>query len=198
MGLEEKVRSIKVTTAAIMGLVIALLYYLAFFDDGSQRKNQIIRVEKDLASLNQEMLTLEKTFVDAKRLVELAKELGESINKVLKYIPEELTDTEVVKSLSIAARAVGAKIVGIRSRSRSAQQNNELYDELPVVVELVGTYGQVVAFLARLTHVERIYTVRDMKFNVISGDKDSKDSKVRFTTTVVGYKYKGILKEEKK
>ena len=191
MGLVDRIKSMKVVNAALIGLVLSGVYYLSFFDSGKQMKAQVAQVDRELSSLKQEIVDLEEAFIDAERLHQVAAELGASINKVLKYIPEKLTDSEVVKNLSTSARAVGAKIVGIRSKSQSTRQDNDFYDELPVVVELVGTYGQIMSFLSRLTQVERIYTVRDMVFSV---QRQTDDAEVKFTTTVVGYKYKGNRK----
>lgn len=193
MGLADKIKSMTTTKAAIIGVIIAGVYYLLAFDSGEERKNTIAIIDKELTSLNQETTKLEKTSVDAQRFVDLARELGASINKIVKYIPEELTDAEIVKNLSVSARSVGAKIIGIKSRSRSVKQQHDFYDELPVVVELIGTYGQIMAFLSQLTQVERIYTVKNMSFAL---QRREERSDIKFTTTVVGYKYKGNNEDE--
>ena len=193
MGLADKIKSMTTTKAAIIGVIITGVYYLLAFDSGEERKNTIASIDKELTSLNQETTKLEKTSVDAQRFVDLARELGASINKIVKYIPEELTDAEIVKNLSVSARSVGAKIIGIKSRSRSVKQQHDFYDELPVVVELIGTYGQIMAFLSQLTQVERIYTVKNMSFAL---QRREERSDIKFTTTVVGYKYKGNNEDE--
>lgn len=187
MGLADRIKNMSALKAAIIGLAMAGVYYFFFFNSGANKKSQIVGVENELSALKKEAVNIEKTFSDAKRLKSLIGELGKSIDKVVKYIPEEFTEAEIVKNLSHSARLSGAKIVGIKSRSGKGGKSHEFYDELSVGVDLFGTYGQIMDFLARLTQIERIFTVRDMTF--VRQQRDGK-SEVKFSTVVVGYRYK--------
>ncbi len=188
MGLTEKIQSMTALKAGVIGLGIAGAYYILLFNDGGETARRIASTEEELKKMSREISILEGTFTDASRLTKIAEEMGESMNRVAKYIPEKLTDSELVKNLSSAARAVGAKVVSISSKSR-VDSSSGLYVEIPVGIELVGTYGQMMSFLAQLTQGERIYTVKNMSYATYRGESRTSGSEVKLSATVVGYTY---------
>ena len=189
MSLVDKIKSMSAIQSLVVGLAIGLLFYFLVFDTGSSQRGKIQSMDNELNSLKGELSDLEKAVIDADKLGQLVKEMGENISNLVKYIPEKLTGSEIVKDLSISARSVGAKITGVRvqSNSRIKGQGNSIYEPIPVEVELEGAFHEVMSFLSQLTKIERIYTLEDMSFSV--GRQDSNKSKIRFVTTVVGYKY---------
>ena len=188
MPLIEKIRSMSPTQATIVGFVLALLFYLLFFDSGVSQKREIGSVTKEIGELNKELVALEKAVIDADKLNRLIEQVGEGVSKLSKYIPEKLTDTDVVKDLSTSARSVGATVVGVRVKSNARSNDSDVYDLVSVEVELRGIFDEIMAFLSQLTKIDRIYTLEDMFFSVKKqiGSK----SEVSFKTTVVGYRYR--------
>ena len=195
MGWADQLKSMRPLNAAIVGLVCGIVYYATFFDNGQKERDSLIAADKELAQLREQLGQLEKTLLDAQKLEKAEIELGASITKVINYIPENLTYSEMVRSLSEAARAVSADI-GYKRSSQNAKQGG-FYDEISVDVDLLGTFQQIVSFLSQLTKVDRIYTVDKMNFiaqPVTRSDRGS-EIKVKFTTTVVGYKYRTPKKD---
>lgn len=195
MSVIEKIKSMPPTQAAIIGFVLALLFYLLFFDSGVSQKREISAVTKEIGELNRELVALEKAVVDADKLYRLIEQVGESINKLSKYIPEKLTDSDVVKDLSTSARSVGATVVGVRVKSSAKSNDNDIYDRVSVEVELRGVFDEIMAFLSQLTKIDRIYTLEDMIFSIKK--QGGNKSEVNFKTTVVGYRYRPDKGEDK-
>ena len=190
----EKIKSMPPIQAAIIGFVLALIFYLLWFDSGVSQKRQISSITKDIGVLSNELVTLEKAVVDADKLNRLIEQVGEGVNKLSKYIPEKLTDTDVVKDLSTSARSVGATVVGIRVKSAKSN-SDDIYDLVSVEVELRGVFDEIMAFLSQLTKVDRIYTLEDMNFSIKR--RGEHRSEVSFKTTVVGYRYRPDKGENK-
>lgn len=190
MALFDSIKSLKASKAAVVGVVFGLIYYLALFDGGQKEKDGIKQADQELQDLGKEVARLEEILMNVKRLEQAEKELGASISKVINYIPDDLTYSEMVRSLSEATRAVGLDI----GYKRTQAGKGEFYDEIAVHVDLVGRFDELVSFLAELTKVGRIYTVDKMDFNVRRGVKDG--HQVQFTTTVVGYRYRNPMEDQ--
>ena len=195
MGLLDPIKAMKPQHAMAVGLVIGLAYYLLFkYDSGQKEKKQILHVNGQLVALEKELKELEKVVEAAKQLQQQKAELGEDIDRALEYVPDNLTHIEITRSLSEAAQAVNVKI-GYRSGG-IREKKEEFYDEISVDVDILGTFGQVVTFLSELTKVGKIYTVDKMNFSVQSTNRQDDEIKVKFGTTVVGYRYNATKLDE--
>ena len=107
----EKINSLSPQQSMILGLVIAAIYYFMIYDDGSRIESKIKSSKGQISSSRAELESLKKAEQDAKRFANIKKEMGDSLSEVVKYIPEELNDFDLMGILSTEAKAAGAASV---------------------------------------------------------------------------------------
>ncbi len=175
--------------ASIIGLVIAgLLYFFVFGGDGSlvksikPLKNQKIQLTKDIQDK-------EKIIQQAVAYQQSIKKLGNTINKVVKHIPKDMSSTKMMRSLTDSAKVSGVNIIDVSDRggSRNRKSESALYTKIPVSIKLEGNFTQIMMFLSNLTKLDNIITVEELS---IDSGKRLGEGIVAFSAIFVGYKYK--------
>ena len=175
--------------ACLIGVMIALLLFFFSFGGLSKDKKMtsLKRQKKELAKKNKEADVL---IEEAKAYKERLNSLGNTINKVIKYIPKDMSSAKMMRSLTDSAKVAGVSIIGVTETRRNRNKNDsELYEEVPVKIKLEGNFTQIMIFLSKLTELENIVTMKD--FNIKSV-KQLGEGIVSFDATFVGYKYKAL------
>ena len=174
--------------ASLIGIVIAgFLYFFVFGTTSSSKKIVVLKNKK------KELLKKNK---DADLLIEEAKSykdslnsLGNTINRVIKYIPKDMSSTKLMRKLTESAKESGVSIVGVSESQRRSnnKKKSELYEEVPVKIRLEGNFTQMMVFLSKLTELENIVTMNEFE---ISSNRALSEGVVAFAATFVGYRYK--------
>lgn len=191
MSIEDKIKNLTAGKAALVGGVVALLYYMVLYDDGSSKEQGIQTMSSQLVKVKTELSQIDKTLSDASRFEKLAKDMGEEVDKVISYLPINFSATDMMKMLSTEAKASGSNIVRVRANSMarpgSHRSGEKFYEELKVSVELEGTYSQLLLFLSFLTRVDKIITMDSLTMTS-SSSKDGANL-LKFGGDFVGYRY---------
>jgi|GEM_PF-2708286 len=184
-----RLSSMSPAQAAIIGLVIAgLLYFFALGGDGSlAKKTRPLIIKKD--KLTKEVKSKDDLINQAVSYKESIKKLGNTINKIVKYIPKDMSSTKMMRSLTDSAKISGVNIIDVSDRGRpnSREKESELYAKIPVSIKLEGNFTQIMMFLANLTKLDNIITVQELK---IETGRRLSEGVVAFSAIFVGYRYK--------
>ena len=189
----DKLKSMSPASACLIGIVIAgLLFFFVLGGDGSLEKSlKPIRNKK--VKLTKDIQEKEKIIKEAFEYQENIKKLGKAINKVIKYIPENMSSAKMMRSLTDSAKVSGVNIIDVsdkgRVRSKPGEAANEvLYDRIPVSIKLEGNFTQIMMFLSNLTKLDNIITVEELSIN---SNRRIGEGMVAFSAVFVGYRYKG-------
>jgi type IV pilus assembly protein PilO len=169
-GLLDTVRDwpIKQKVAALAALIVAvaLLDYLYIlqpkFDELKAAKEQLAA---DQAMLEQKRVKVNARVDEEKRI----RDLQADVKRAEARLPEGREIADLLSNIAASARAVGLDLTLFRQRPETY---SEFYADVPVQMEMRGTYHELAAFMDRVKRLDRIVNVADIQLRAprIEGD----------------------------
>lgn len=146
------------------------------------KANEIKSLEKKISIQKDEITRIQKK---AERLTELTLE-NERLRKRLAELEEQLPEEKEVSSLlrrvSELGTRSGLQILLWRPEQKRIHTSGIIY-EIPVTVELSGTYHELGYFFSSLTKLDRIVNISDIRLGEPKIEKGSAVLKISFTVT---------------
>ncbi len=115
-------------------------------------------------------------------------EMEASFGALLRQLPETTEVESLLVDVSQTALAAGLEIKKFKP---SEEEKKGFYAELPIALEVSGTYHQLATFISGIAALPRIVTISDMKLEPFE-KKDKEDvssAKLRMTATAKTYRY---------
>ena len=114
-------------------------------------------------------------------------EMEASFGALLRQLPE----TTEVESLLIDVSQTGlAAGLEVKRFKPSAEEKKGFYAELPISLEVSGSYHQLATFISGLAALPRIVTISDMKLEPFDKQEDiSTSGKLKMSATAKTYRY---------
>ena len=144
-------------------------------------KYEEIKVQKQaLQSLGSQLSVAKKK---AARLVSLRREwkMKEAeFRKVMRALPEKKEIPSLLTSISQSGQDTGLEFVLFQPQK---EVNKDFYGEIPVKLELKGNFHNTVMFFDKVTGLNRIVNIRDIKIS------NYKEGKISTKCTAVTYKF---------
>jgi Tfp pilus assembly protein PilO len=161
--------------AIMIGVGLAIVYFFMMYDDGTSIKTNTDTVQAEVTKLEQELSTIKKAIADAERYQVAKKSLGEELDVVLKAIPEQLSNVDLMRVLSNHAKEVGVSILSINQTGASLPPQQPgapkpFFEPVAVSVSLEGPYNQLMLFLSNLTKTDRIITISILNLQLRDGN----------------------------
>ncbi len=159
-GLLETVREWpikqKIGVLAALILVVFTLDYLYVL---SPRSEEIAQMKADLAK-DQSTLEEKRLKVNAKAEEEQKiKALQADVKRAEARLPEGREIADLLSNIAASARAVGLDLTLFRQKPEAY---SEFYADVPVQMEMRGTYHELAAFMDRVKRLDRIVNVSDI------------------------------------
>ena len=139
----------------------------------------------EIGTLQQKLKTTQDTAKDKAKIQEEMETVSQTFKLVLDYIPKELDGQGLLKKISIEAKSAGVQLATFRP---GAAIPKDFYDELPMAINLRGTYPQLILFLANISKIPRIINIQNVELsydNIIDNYPH-----VKMSGSLVGYRYK--------
>jgi type IV pilus assembly protein PilO len=166
---------LSVSPAVIIIIVVVFLLILpkqkeikAFDSKIALQENEIARSQSKVGMLPQLILENEKL---RKKLTELQQQL-----------PEEKEVSSLLKQVSDLGIKSGLKILFWKPEQKRIHPSGIVY-EIPVKVELLGSYHDLGYFFSSLTKLNRIVNLSNIKLSDPRPEKENAIVKVSFTAT---------------
>jgi type IV pilus assembly protein PilO len=149
----------------------------------------IVPKNKEIKALESKIQAQEneiaKSQAKAEKLTELIAEnqrLRNRLNELKEQLPEEKEVSDLLKQVSDLGIASGLRILLWKPEQRVTHLSGIVY-EIPVKVELSGSYHNLGYFFSSLTRLNRIVNISDIKLGDPKPAKDSTVLKVTFAAT---------------
>ncbi len=149
----------------------------------------ILPKNKELKALNSKIQIQEneiaKSQAKAEKLTELITEnqrLRIRLNELREQLPEEKEVSNLLKQVSDLGIVAGLRILLWKPEQKKSHPSGIVY-EIPVRVELSGSYHNLGYFFSSLTKLNRIVNISDIKLSDPKPAKESSVLKVTFTAT---------------
>ncbi len=116
-------------------------------------------------------------------------EMRASFGALLRQLPEKTEVESLLVDVSQTGLASGLEVKKFRP---SAEQKKGFYAELPIAIEVVGSYHQLATFISGLAALPRIVTISDLNLKPQkkkSSDKPGGANKLIMSATAKTYRY---------
>ena len=124
---------------------------------------------------------------DAKKYKEALEQEGPKFEAIVKYMPTELSEFEVMEVLSTEVKAAGGRVKSTNAKALP-QNDKDLYHTIGVDLTLEITYSQLLLFLSYLTKTDKIITLKQVTMS--KRDKEIEgESLLSFSGQFEAYKY---------
>jgi type IV pilus assembly protein PilO len=169
----------------IISVVLAVAFYFSpFFEDGSAIETQIVQMNSQLQG---EETKKKETDASLKQVHEMQEKIGRltsQYQEISRRLPSVLGSIEINKAIDDFGRTSG---VSIKTKRPGEIAKKEIYDEVPVTVNVEGSFSELAQFVFMVSSAERMSRVRDI---VIESDYlDGKArGKLKFEGVVTGYR----------
>ncbi len=143
--------------AVIIGFLVTSLYYFLIFDSGDQQRIQIASMQSEIARVQSELDKVDESLQRARDFKEASHSLGNSIEKLLSFIPANFRIGQLMQTVSQEARMSGLDITRLIPKSIPDPNRVEDFVELGVTIEIQGQYDQILSFMSSLTKKRQIF-----------------------------------------
>jgi type IV pilus assembly protein PilO len=157
-----------------------------YFDTQDQLK-VLERHEKKEIELKEEF----KVKADQAAKLELYKEQLAEMEASFGALLRQLPETTEVESLLIDVSQTGlAAGLEVKKFKPSAEEKKGFYAELPISLEVSGSYHQLATFISGIASLPRIVTISDMKLEPFEKQEEiSTSGKLKMSATAKTYRY---------
>jgi type IV pilus assembly protein PilO len=165
-------------------LFVAIIGAGIYFD--TQDQLQVLeRKERKENELKDEF----KAKADKAAKLELYKEQLAEMEASFGALLRQLPETTEVESLLVDVSQTGlAAGLEIKKFKPSDEEKKGFYAELPISLEVSGSFHQLATFISGIAALPRIVTISDMKLEPFSGE-DQTDGKLKMAATAKTYRY---------
>ncbi len=174
--------SVKLGVFAVV--FVAIIAAGIYFDTQKQLK-VLERHEKKEAELREEF----KVKADQAAKLELYKEQLAEMEASFGALLRQLPETTEVESLLVDVSQTGlAAGLEVKKFKPSAEEKKGFYAELPIALEVSGSYHQLATFISGIAALPRIVTISDMNLEPFD-EKEENSAKLKMSATAKTYRY---------
>lgn len=169
----------KIVIPALPAVIIAVITIFVFI---LPKNKEIKDFEKKISVQENEIA---KNQTKAEKLPELTLEnekLRKRLEELKKQLPEEKEVSSLLRQVSDLCIRSGLKVSLWKPEQRKTHPSGIVY-EIPVKVELSGSYHSLGIFFSSLTKLNRIVNISDIKLSDPKPDRGSAILKISFTAT---------------
>lgn len=179
----ETISTYTMGKAFIIGLAIAGAFYFTLYDDGSAIDAQITSMSAQLKEQEAKKKDTDATLKQVREMQDKVGRLSTQYQEISRRLPSALFSIDINKSIDGFGRNAG---VNIKSKKPGENIRKEVVEEVPVEIELEGSYAELAQFVYLVSSAERMSRVKNITINDISPTGGSR--KLTFKGQVVGYK----------
>jgi type IV pilus assembly protein PilO len=165
--------------ATFLVLTLLLIYFLVWQDV----RPELLQKESQEQALRTEFQQKHAKAVNLAAYKQQLKDLQRSFGALLRQLPGKTEVPNLLVDISQTALAAGLQQKLFQPQSEQAK---DFYAELPIKMELTGSYHQFGEFVSGIAGLPRIVTLHDIQ---ITGDKGGGYDNLTLTLTAKTYRY---------
>lgn len=183
------IADLQIVLVLLLNIMLMGGYYFLEYNDGSAIKSAIAQLEKDKVKVQEDISDLELKLQDVQKMDESMKTHAEEISQLIKYIPNELTSSQILKHLNHLTKASGIHLEDIKNYGTVKKE--ELYEKLRINMKIRGFFSQVLLFLSKVTELNIFVTVEEFTIEKDMRQEQSRQllNELRVSMDIYGYRY---------
>ena len=166
-------------------LFVSIIAAGIYFDTTDQLK-VLERHERKELELKPEFTTKADRAAKLELYKEQLAEMEASFGALLRQLPETTEVESLLVDVSQTGLAAGLEIKKFKP---SAEEKKGFYAELPIALEVSGSYHQLATFISGIAALPRIVTISDMKLEPFEQSEESESDKLQMSATAKTYRY---------
>lgn len=143
--------------AVIGATFIALFWYLALFNDGSDLDRRLSDINTRLQAERALVVESEQALKEIKDLQTALTSLTDQFKLVSAQLPTDLQMAEVIRTVDKVAQATG---ITLKSKEPRPSQRQDTIETLPLKIVGQGGFNEIGMFFYYLSTIERIVRIR--------------------------------------
>jgi type IV pilus assembly protein PilO len=185
ISLKERIRLAPLSAFISLGVILSLAYWFMAGNPSEINKDQNASLRTQIAETDKKIKEIEVTFSSKAKFQEEMEKVSITFKLALDYLPKELNVQDLLKKIYLEARTAGVELSNFVPREA---QSKDFYDEVPMDIELKGSYVQIVKFISNVSKLSRIVNVLDV---TLTDPKVSEGVTIMsMKGTLVAYRYK--------
>lgn len=177
-------QNVSMPAVVVGGVLLGLYYWSNHYNDGTKLEAEISQTKNQIQQAETKKKETEKLLAEEGQMKRDVGELAEKFREVSSKLPINLKTQEIIDTINQLAKNSGCKVVTIKPGNANIK---ELYDEIPVQVEMRGAFSNLVVFMYYLATLERVTYTTDIAFGNAGA---AYDGNLRFTTSVVSFRFR--------
>jgi len=175
-----------------MGVIIILCSIIIGAGLWYDTQNQLLELEKH----EKQEITLKEDFkIKAKQAAKLElykeqlAEMNATFGALLRQLPEKTDVESLLVDVSQTGLAAGLEVNKFKP---SEEEKKGFYAELPIALEVIGSFHQMATFISGIAALPRIVTISNMKLELSkkdANDKTKSDDKLQMSAVAKTYRY---------
>lgn len=155
-----------VAKAAAIVVVCAGVLGLGYWQDTKQQLQRLEEVEQKEQQLKDEFKTKQAKAANLDAYKRQMKEMEESFGTMLRQLPSKTEVADLLVDITQTGLASGLEFDLFRPR---AEVPKDFYAELPITLQVAGSYHEIGAFVSGIAALPRIVTLHDIAIDETGG-----------------------------
>ncbi|MEL6345161.1 MAG: type 4a pilus biogenesis protein PilO [Myxococcota bacterium] len=151
--------------------------------------NRLSTLRANETKFNTQLRDIQRQVTSEDKLKEELKRVLEDLKLAIKELPEEREIDDLLKSFSSMGKKAG---LDVRQFQPLEEKPREYVAEVPVALQLIGSYHEVAMFFDRLSKMSRIVYFEDMKMTI----QEERGGKVYLNVTGNAVTFRFLSDEE--
>ncbi len=164
----EKIEGLtKPQRIAIYAVTLVVLLGLGFYLLIWPKYGEIGKLEKQLDRVQQQLAKAKKNAAELNDWRNKMKQKQAEYNQVMRALPEKEEIPSLLAGISEVGKDAGLEFMLFQPKG---EIKKDFYAEIPVSINVKGSYHQVAVFFDKVANLPRIVNIRDIKMTPDKGD----------------------------
>ncbi|MCH8105146.1 MAG: type 4a pilus biogenesis protein PilO [Proteobacteria bacterium] len=173
---------------SVISILFVAIIYAGFHFLTIDQLTQLDRHEKKEIEIKSEFKVKAGQAAKLQLYKEQLAEMRASFGALLRQLPEKTDVESLLVDVSQTGLASGLEILKFKP---SAEEKKGFYAELPITLEVIGSFHQMASFISGIAALPRIVTISNLKIEPlkISGNKEVEQGRLQMSATAKTYRY---------
>jgi len=183
VDIKQEFEKLDIPKSLGIGLVIAGLYWVLWFDDGSSIDRQINQKNQEITASRNKIKSIVETIENQKKFELELKELNQNIKDFQVYFERDVDQNDLQTKVSKLAEQ-NKVVLNKLTKAEDRDSEFDKYKETAVYFEIEGDFNSIMEFISKLTEMNSAIDFSKMEFKALVGGDFPV---VSFKTTLVVY-----------
>lgn len=178
----ERLAILNVNKALIIGILLAIVYYISAFDDGSQANQQLKKMKKQSVALELQKKEIQNLLSQEKELKAQLEKKEKYLSHLENHIPVQIVTADLHRQIDEYAQSAS---IEVKNKKPNGVIKGTYIDQIPVQLIAEGEYNQITQFLSFLTGSEKAIVVNNIHLKSSELKSNNKNITVELTLSAL-------------